>query len=77
MGQNFAGMLNQRGQQLVLDRRQVHLGVADQHMPPRQIHTQLANRLNRVVDRLPPRAACRSATRIRASSSPTLKGLVR
>jgi hypothetical protein len=55
----------------------VHLGVADQHLPPRQIHTQLANRLNRVVDRLPPRAACRSATCIRASSSPTLKGLVR
>ena len=78
MRQHLAGGVDERRQQLVFDRRQMHFAAAGEHAAGRQIDLQVADlecRRARLVAAT--RAACRSAARMRASSSPVLNGLVR
>ena len=74
----FAGVADHRGQQLVLDPREMNLRRRAQQPPRGEIDLQVAGLKDRQLRRSTgpgPHAA--DATRIRASSSPVLNGLVR
>ena len=49
VGDDLPRVPDERREQLVLDRRQAHLAVADEHLPVQEVHPELSDRERRVV----------------------------